>query len=118
MFRNLRPILGLSLVTALAACSQPSGQDTARSQPKESSNASSAQPTPRVFDAVEAKMDYQMTAAVGANVGDNWVRKMIAHNQGAVDMSHIVLEKSPTADVAKMAQATVDKQGHADQSAS
>ena len=39
------------------------------------------------------------------------MRKMIEHHQGAVEMSRIVLPQSPTADVAKMAQMTIEKQG-------
>lgn len=112
MFRNLRPILGLSLIAALAACGQSSKKDPARSQPSEPpSNATSAQRTSKAFDPVETKMDDQMAAAVGADVGDSWVRKMIAHHQGAVDMSRVVLDQNPTAEVAKMAKSTIDKQG-------
>ena len=57
------------------------------------------------------KMDQAMAAAIGINAADTWVRKMIEHHRGAVDMSRIVLTQSPTADVAKMAQSTIDEQG-------
>lgn len=57
------------------------------------------------------RMDEQMMAAVGSDVGQNWLKKMIVHHQGAIDMSRIVLDQNPTADVAKMARETIAKQG-------
>lgn len=63
------------------------------------------------FAQSEMQMDKAMMAAVGVNAADSWVRKMIAHHRGAIDMSRIVLAQNPTAGAAKMAQATIDKQG-------
>ena len=63
------------------------------------------------FADAEMRMDQQMMAAVGSDAGQNWLKKMIVHHQGALDMSRIVLDKNPTADVAKMAQDTISKQG-------
>jgi uncharacterized protein (DUF305 family) len=62
------------------------------------------------FAASEQRMDQQMMAAVGANPGDTWVRKMIVHHQGAIDMSKVMLEQNPTADVAMMARDAIAKQ--------
>lgn len=56
------------------------------------------------------KMNEQMMAAVGSDAGDSWVRKMIAHHQGAIDMSQIVLQNDPTPAVAKVANDTIAKQ--------
>ena len=63
------------------------------------------------FAQSEMQMDQAMMAAVGVNPADSWVRKMIEHHRGAIVMSRIVLTQNPTADVAMMAQATIDKQG-------
>ena len=62
------------------------------------------------FAASEQRMEQQMMAAVGANPGDTWVRKMIVHHQGAIDMSKVMLEQNPTADVAMMAREAIAKQ--------
>lgn len=62
------------------------------------------------FHQSEMGMSERMMSAVGADVGDTWVRKMIEHHQGAIDMSRIMLEQSPPEDVAKMAQDTITKQ--------
>jgi uncharacterized protein (DUF305 family) len=63
------------------------------------------------FAQSEMRMNERMMAAVGTDVGDSWVRKMIEHHQGAIDMSEIVLQQNPRADVAEMARMTVEKQG-------
>lgn len=62
------------------------------------------------FGQSEMTMNDRMMAAVGTDIGDTWVRKMIEHHQGAIDMSRIMLQHSPTADAAKMAQDTITKQ--------
>ena len=59
----------------------------------------------------EMQMNERMMAAVGTDVGDSWVRKMIEHHQGAIDMSRIVLPLNPSADAAAMARMTIEKQG-------
>ena len=62
------------------------------------------------FAGAEMQMNEKMMAAVGADAGDSWAKKMIEHHQGAIDMARIVLDQNPTADVAKMAQDNIDKQ--------
>ncbi len=59
----------------------------------------------------EMTMDAAMKAAVGVDAADTWVKKMVAHHEGAIDMSRIVLGLEPTADVIKMARMTIDNQG-------
>lgn len=63
-----------------------------------------------LFQPAMMKMNEQMMAAVGTDAGDSWVRKMIAHHQGAIDMSQIVLQHDPTPAVAKVANDTIAKQ--------
>ena len=76
----------------------------------EDMNAMAADPN-NPFAQSEMQMSERMMAAVGTDVGDSWVRKMIEHHQGAIDMSQIVLQQNPTAGVAEMARMTVEKQG-------
>ena len=63
------------------------------------------------FAQSEMQMNERMMAAVGTDVGDSWIRKMIEHHQGAIDMSQIVLPLNPSADAAEMARMTIEKQG-------
>ena len=98
----------LALVAALSACSdtvEPANNVVANDM-----NMTMADPA-NPFAQSEMTMDQAMTAAVGVTPADSWVRKMIEHHKGAVDMSRIVLTQDPTADVAKMARMTIDMQG-------
>jgi len=61
------------------------------------------------FDQAEKKMEQQMMAAIGSDAGQSWAVKMIAHHQGAIDMSQIMLQQNPEADVAKMAREAIEK---------
>ena len=73
-------------------------------------NAMMADPN-NPFASIEMQMHDAMMKAVGANAGDTWVRKMIEHHKGAVEMSRLALTLNPGEHVAGMAQATIDKQG-------
>ncbi|MCA1652895.1 MAG: DUF305 domain-containing protein [Sphingomicrobium sp.] len=74
-----------------------------------SDNTSATAPNP--FSDSMAKMNQAMMSAVGSSAGDNWLRKMVAHHQGAIDMSKVVLNQNPTPEVSEMARMTIDKQG-------
>lgn len=103
-------ISALALISTLAACSkqeETSGNVVSMENDMNTMAANSNNP----FAQSEMAMDKAMIAAVGTDAGDSWVRKMIEHHRGAVEMSRIVLTQRPRADVAKMAQMTIDKQG-------
>lgn len=93
------------LLASVAAC----GSKEAANEQQPANMASAEQANP--FAQSEQKMNEQMMAAVGVDAGDSWTRKMIVHHQGAIDMSQIVLQQNPRADVAEMARMTVEKQG-------
>ncbi|WP_229658501.1 DUF305 domain-containing protein [Tsuneonella deserti] len=97
----------LVATAALAACGAPSDQPSDDA----TSAAAPAEAAADPYAESEKRMDDAMTAAVGTDVGDNWARKMIAHHQGAIDMSQVVLKLDPSPDVAEMARMTIDKQG-------
>ncbi len=96
-----------TLTLTLAACNQPEQAD----QPAATASDHSAMEMEGPFAASEKAMDEAMKAAVGIDAADTWVRKMIAHHDGAIEMSRVVLQQNPTADVARMAQMTIDNQG-------
>ena len=58
----------------------------------------------------EMKMNEAMMAAVGTDVSDTWVKKMIEHHRGAVDMSNVLLSQNPTPEARTMAERTIAKQ--------
>lgn len=97
----------LALGSTLSACG--SREEAANNVAAENDmNATTADSGP--FADAEMKMDQAMTAAVGVNAADSWVRKMIEHHKGAIDMSRILLAQNVTGHVADMAQQTIDKQ--------
>ena len=98
----------IALVSTLSACG---GADEPANEMVANDMTMMAADPNNPFAQSEMAMDKAMMAAVGVSAADSWVRKMIEHHRGAVDMSRIVLAQNPTADVAKMAQMTIDMQG-------
>lgn len=94
----------LALLASLGACGSPE-------QPADDTAPANEMTMDGPYAKSEMAMDKAMKAAVGVDAADTWVKKMIAHHDGAIAMSRIVLGLQPTADVAKMAQMTIDNQG-------
>ena len=110
---SMRNTLLLSTASAvallLAACgaSDDAAQNAAAGKDANAMTADANNP----FAQSEMQMNERMMAAVGTDVGDSWVRKMIEHHQGALTMSEIVRKQNPSADAAAMARMTIEKQG-------
>lgn len=58
----------------------------------------------------EMDMHQKMMSAQGADAGETWIRKMIEHHRGAVQMSQIALRSTQNADVRREAQKTIASQ--------
>ena len=101
---KLTGIAALALLASLSACGSAD-------QPTEDAAPAASMTMDGPYAESEMTMDKAMKAAVGVDAADTWVKKMIAHHDGAIAMSRIVLGLQPTADVAKMAQMTIDNQG-------
>lgn len=108
-------LLAGAALSTLTACSGGAGNDqnaaaNTMMTPADKDANMAANDATNPFAQVEQRMDQQMMAAVGSNAGDTWVRKMILHHQGAIDMSKVMLEQNPSADVAMMARDAITKQ--------
>jgi hypothetical protein len=55
-------------------------------------------------------MHQRMMAATGANPSETWIRKMIEHHRGAVDMSNILIAQGGDPKVLEKARMTAQKQ--------
>lgn len=95
------------MTLTIAAC----GSSETAEEPAATASADAPMDMDGPFAASEKSMDEAMKTAVGIDAADTWVRKMIAHHDGAIEMSRVVLGLNPTADVARMAQMTIDNQG-------
>lgn len=62
------------------------------------------------FGPVEQAMHQQMMAPSGASISETWARKMIAHHQGAVDMSETLIRQGGDPEVLAMARRTAEDQ--------
>lgn len=81
-----RAVAAAALTAALAACGQAgseSGQGNHSTAGHDATVAEPADPYPEA----EMRMHDAMTSAVGADVSDTWVRKMIEHHKGAIAMA-------------------------------
>lgn len=103
-----RLLVTSALAISMAACGSSSDPaPSPSSEATESSMPSAAGP----FDAADMAMNEKMDAALGSNVSDTWLAKMIEHHKGAIEMSRIVLTENPSNDVRKMAEDTIAMQG-------
>jgi uncharacterized protein (DUF305 family) len=106
-------LAGAALLTLSACSGADNDQTNAADNSAMSADAdatTAAQDPNNPFAKAEQRMDQQMMAAVGANASDTWVRKMIVHHQGAIDMSKIMLEQNPSGEVGMMARDAITKQ--------
>ena len=71
-------------------------------------NGGAGEPIP--FGPVEQRMHQQMMSATGGNISESWARKMIAHHQGAVDMSEALIRLGGDPEVLAMARRTAEDQ--------
>lgn len=62
------------------------------------------------YASAEGQMRDRMMAAVGVDASDTWVKKMIEHHRGAIDMSDVLLAQASSGPIVEMARKTKDKQ--------
>jgi uncharacterized protein (DUF305 family) len=107
----MKPILAgisaLALASTLSACG---GSDVPANNVMAANDMNATMADSGPFAEAEMQMDRAMTAAVGVNAADSWVRKMIEHHKGAIAMSRILLDQNVTGHVADMARQTIAKQ--------
>lgn len=72
--------------------------------------AAEGAPTPGAFDAVMQKMHQSMMIPPSGNVDVDFVRGMIPHHQGAIDMARIELEKGSDPEIRALAEGIIAAQ--------
>jgi uncharacterized protein (DUF305 family) len=73
--------------------------------------AQSKSPADDEFMTAMERMDKTMMQASDPDAAVSFAKKMIAHHQGAIDMSQTVLKHTKDATIRKMAEKTIKDQG-------
>ena len=109
--RRTSSLLAAAAALALAACSGDEPADNVSANGAEASNEAAMTNDPsNPFGQAEMQMHERMTATVGANASETWVRKMIEHHRGAVEMSEILLAQGGDERFLEKARMTVTMQ--------
>lgn len=107
--------LVLAVTMPALAQGNPQGMDHSKmneGQMDHSAMGGMMQPTPaNPYPPAEMKMHRAMMGAIGSDATETWVRKMIEHHRGAVEMSQIVLRDTRDAKVREMATKSSAEQG-------
>lgn len=106
MKKTLLGVSTLALIITLSACG--GREEAANNVAVENEMDKMAAAGP--FGETEMRMNDAMMAAVGVSAADNWVRKMIEHHRGGVEIARVALEQNPSAHIADMARTIIDKQ--------
>lgn len=100
----------IAIAMALAIDLSPAGAQLPGHQPAAGTNAGSAGGAmPEYKQSMEGMHD-RMMGAMDPDPTKAWVKMMIQHHQGALDMSRTVLKHAQDSEVRAMAQKTIDDQ--------
>lgn len=115
----MKAFLVVPALTLLVGIALPAIAQQAPSQPMQGQSMQGMQnmsgmqnmnPTQKEFMAAMDRMNKDMMQGMmESDVDRSWMMQMIAHHQGAVDMSEIVLKQTKDADVIKEARKTKEE---------
>jgi len=101
------------LMFGLAACGQEnSGNDqaAANADSNASANQMAMNDPNNPYSQAEMQMHERMMAAQGTNPSETWVKKMIEHHRGAVEMSNVLIQQGGDPKVLEIARRTAQEQ--------
>lgn len=100
----MRKTIGIALtVLALAAGAAAFAQHHGHGGHGEKTGSTAASRSTKAFEAVNAKMHKDMTIVFSGDADVDFVRGMIPHHQGAIDMAKVLLEHGKDPETRKLA---------------
>lgn len=112
--KRITTVLALAAaLPAISACGQQSDGDNmaAQANQQETAGQDAMMDDPsNPFAEAEMQMHDRMMAAGAADVSEAWARKMIAHHQGAIDMSQILIDQGGDPEMVSVARRTIEMQ--------
>ena len=112
----MKPMMTLlsaaAVLPALAGCGGDSGNGASTADLNNLATADQNQTASTSNSLMDAHMSMQgaMASARGANAAETWVRKMIEHHRGAIEMSEILISQGGDPNVLERARTTVQAQ--------
>lgn len=110
--KMIKQFFGCAAALALAACTGGDASNNFAANeaaPADNISAMTSDPS-NPYGPAESQMHERMMAATGANASETWVRKMIAHHQGAIAMSEILIRRGGDPQAVAMARRTAEMQ--------
>lgn len=102
----MKRLLGFAVLACLLASGAPAfAQQTDHSgHGAHGETASAPSNSTEAFEAANAKMHVDMAIAFTGDADADFVRGMIPHHQGAIDMANVVLQHGADPEIRKLAQ--------------
>ncbi|MDK1488678.1 DUF305 domain-containing protein [Sinorhizobium sp. 7-81] len=108
--KTIAAALMLAVLATAPSLAQESGHGTMHGSTEAANPAGDVSPSSKAFAAANAKMHKDMDIVFTGKADVDFVRGMIAHHQGAIDMAKVELEHGKDDEIRKLAEDIIKAQ--------